>query len=177
MFEDPTENTSFIEPGRYCLKIVKLEPQPPSAEHPDWKPSVRLILNLATYPAMKLMLDKDQQPYEWFQYCSVAMGKGTRTRQWVEAFLGRELVEGQDTGVAIAEALLGAKAIAMVGPNTKGKDAILGALQPFKAPVKATAAKGAPASAAVATLEEDLPETQRAGAVAVADPDEDSFAF
>lgn len=176
MFNDPTDSSgSFIEPGRYVIKIVKLEPMPPSAEHPDWKASVRMILNLATYPGMELKRDSQGESYEWWQYLSVAMGKGTKTRQKVEAFLGRELVEGQDTGAAIAEALLGAKAIAMIGPNEKGKDAILGALQPFKAPAKAT--KAAPVSAAVGALEEDLPEGQRSGAVAVAEPDEDSFAF
>jgi hypothetical protein len=175
VFEDPRDDSgSFIDPGRYVIKIVKLEPQPPSDLHPDWKPSVRVILNLATYPGMDLKRDSQGEPYEWWQYLSVAMGKGTKTRQKVEAFLGRELVEGQDTGAAIAEALIGAKAIAMIGPNEKGKDAILGALQPFKAPAKA--GKAAPVSAAVATLEDDLPPDQRTGAVAVAEP-EDEFAF
>lgn len=181
MFNDPTSSGgSFIEPGRYVIKIVKLEPQPPSDLHPDWAPSVRMILNLATYPDMKLKMDpqNETQPYEWWQYLSVVMSKGTQTRQKVEAFLGRELVEGQDTGAAIGEALLGAKAIAMVGPNKNGKDAILGALQPYKEPAKAAKVAPAKASAAVATLEDDLPESQRSGAVAVAEPEpEESFAF
>lgn len=179
MFENPSEGGSFIDPGRYVIKIVKLEPQPPSDQHPDWKPSVRVYLNLATYPDMKLKMDptNPDQPYEWWQYLSVAMGRGTKTRQKVEAFLGRPLVEGVDTGEAIATALIGAKAIAMVGPNDKGKDAILGALQPYKQPAKAPAAAApAPVSVGVATMEDDLPEHQRSGAVAVAGPEEE-FAF
>lgn len=173
MLPDPTEGGSFIEPGRYVLRIVKMEAMPPTPEHPDWRPSIRFTLNLQDYTTRKVMMDKNEQPYEWWVYRSATLAQGTKTRQFTEAFLGRSLIEGQDAGEAVAKELLGKKAIGMVGPNQKGKDDILGVLQPYKEPAKATPAK---VSAAVATLEDDLPEHQRSGAVAVAEPDED-FAF
>jgi hypothetical protein len=168
VFEDPrdsNESGSFIEPGRYVLKVVKLEPMPPNPEHPDWKPSVRWTFNLAEYPSMAVKYGTDGQPYEWWQYSSVSMAKHpkAKTRPWVEAFLGRAVTD-DDTGAALGDALLGAKAIALVGPAPgTGKDSIV-SIQPYKAPAKAQASTGARPEM-VAELEADLPPAERTGSL------------
>lgn len=189
MFNDPAESSAFLEPGKYLGKVVALEQTPPSAQHPEWGAGIKWIWNLAEpLPGGKwqVVMKKDQQgqatdePYPFWQFSSAKLTPGSKARPWVEALLGRRLVEGQDKGADLAEQLIGKKAVLMIGPQaqkdgTIKQDCILSA-SPFNEPAKPAAA--APVSAAVAVLEDDLPAEQRTGAVAVADPEDDApYAF
>lgn len=183
MFNDPAASSAFLEPGKYLGKVVELEETPPSLQHPEWGAGIKWIWNLAEQGAngawvLKTQTDAAGQPtdvpYPFWQFSSAKLTPGSKARPWIEALLGRKLIDGQDKGADLAAQIIGAKAILMIGPQaqkdgTIKQDCILSA-SPFKATAKAAPAK---ASAAVAALEDDLPAEQRSGSVAVAERDED----
>lgn len=177
MFEKPVENGGgYLTPGRYIVKVVKLEKVPSQTE--GWKDSIRWYFHLVDC-ATNRVVERDGQPYEWYQFSSVSLSKHpkNKTRPWVEALLNVKVDELDDAAIAdLSTRLVGAKASAVIGIPTGGnRDGIL-SIEPYKAPMKA--AKPAPVSAAVATLEDDLPAAQRTGAVAVVEPDDpEGFAF
>jgi hypothetical protein len=145
--------------------VVRIEPQDPSEQHPEWGPRLKWVFYLADYSNPSApMYGQDGEPYEFWQTTSTKLSPKSTARPWVEALLARQL-GANESGAEIAAALPGKKAVVMIGPNAEGYTRIL-SIQPMKAP----AAKAATAPAAVATLEEDLPPAQRS-AVAMADPE------
>ena len=169
VFERPREDSSPLEPDRYILKLVRLEELPPSEQHPDWGPSIKWVFHCARFASGEVIYTDDGQLYEFFQMTSPKLTPKSRARPWVETFLGRALT-ADDEPEAIATALVGTKAVAMIGPDNDagGRTRIL-AIYPYKEPAKG-AGKGAGKSAAVAVLEDDLPAAAPAG-------DESAFAF
>jgi hypothetical protein len=175
MFEKPAENGGgYLSPGRYIVKVVKLEKVPSQTE--GWKDSIRWYFHLVDCATGRLV-ERDGQPYEWYQFSSVSLSKHpkNKTRPWVEALLKIDVDDLDEAEVAdLCNRLIGTKADVMIGvPTGSTRDGIL-TIKPYKEPAKVT--KTAPVSAAVATLEDDLPESQRTSAVAVAEPEEE-FAF
>lgn len=186
MFNDPAQSSSFLEPGKYLGKVVELEQTQPSLQHPEWGAGIKWVFNLAESAGAgkwARVMKKDDagqptdEPYSFWQFSSAKLTPGSKARPWVEALLGRKLVEGQDKGADLAEQLIGKKAILMIGPQaqkdgTIRQDCVL-SMSPYQEPAKQAAA--APVSAAVQALEDDLPPEQRTGAVAVAERDEDEL--
>lgn len=165
----------FVQEGRYILKVVKLEKVPSQTE--GYSDQIKWYFHLVDCTTGK-RIDRDGVPYEWHQWSSVKISTHPKnlTRPWIEAFLDLKIADLADAEMSgLADRLLGAKAEAMLGiPTGKERLGIL-TIKPYREPAKT--AQAAPVSAAVAVIEDDLPEAQRSGAVAVAAPDEDSFAF
>jgi hypothetical protein len=162
-FQDAKGDSTYveIEDGRYIVKLVQLEEMPPNEAHPDWGASIRWYLNVATYPEQRVLMDPTSKlPLEFWQYTGTSMSPKSKARPWVEAFLGRALIDGQDKGDDITAAVVGCKAVALIGLNANGKKAIL-SIQPFAETAKKSGGKP---SAAVQVLEDDLPPEQRTGA-------------
>jgi hypothetical protein len=156
MFNDPTDTVGGLEDGKYIAKIVGLDETPPSPQHPEWGAGIKWrmhVADAATPTSPKF--DQDGQPFEFWQFTSAKLTPRARARGWVEAFLNRQLTP-EDKGAALAEELVGKKAIIMVGPKRRDDGTIqYGAVLSVSPYVEA---KKAPAkSAAVAVLEDDLP--------------------
>jgi hypothetical protein len=164
-FQDAKGDAQFadFEDGRYIVKLLKLEDLPLSELHPDWTPQMRWYFNVATYPDQQVLMGPNELPIEFWQYSSISMTPKSKARPWVEALLGRPLVDDVDKGEQITRDVLGRKAVALIGIGPNGKKAIL-SIQPFIDPKQngnGPAPAEAPVSAAVATLEDDLPAAQR----------------
>ena len=121
-----------FEPGRYQLKVVRLE-----AATGQFGPQIKWIMNVSekSDDGWALHYDNDGQPYEWHQYTSTKLSPKTKGRKWAQAFLGRDLEDGE-SGAEIARALVGCKANAILGPNERGYSAIL-QIDPAPKPKKA----------------------------------------
>lgn len=150
MFDDPSQGYEAIEPGRYIVKLVRFE----QTSHAEYGPGIKWVFHVAN-PATDpptLIYQQDGTPYEFFQITSPKLGpKSKKARPWLEALLGRPIVEGQDTGDALAKAVVGKKAAALIGPNDGGYSTIH---QMF--PLGGKAAAVAAPSPAVEALNSDL---------------------
>lgn len=160
MFNDPIDqDSSVIEDGKYICKVVKLEGTPASAAHPEWGPGIKWTLHLADFATQKRIDGSDGEPYDYWLYTSAKLTPRSPGRPYVEALLGRPLTP-TDRGAALAEELIGKKAVVMIGPKTKADGTVRAgavlAMMPLKQAVTATPAK----SAAVAVLEDDMPPAQ-----------------
>jgi hypothetical protein len=179
-FSDPQAVVGFLDDGKYVAKLIGFEETPPSAAHPEWGAGMKWRFYLATYPTANAPSTVVKRPdsdevYEFWQFSGSKLTPRTKAWAWIEALLGRPIVEGQDSGEALAAAVLGKKAVVMIGP-LRSKEGVIKpdqvlSMTAYVEPAKATTR--APVSAAVATLEDDLPESQRTGA---AEPEE-AFAF
>lgn len=157
MFENPTQGFEAVEAGRYVVKVVRLE----STHHVEYGDGIKWVFHLAnplTDPPTPLY-QADGTLYELWQTTSTKVTPRSKARPWLETLLGRPIVDGQDTGEALAAAVVGKKAQALIGPNANGYSAIL-QMMPLggngtKAAPQAVAAAPAP-SPGVAVLNEDL---------------------
>jgi hypothetical protein len=144
MFENPSSGGgTFIEDGRYLVKVKRLEP----VEDNGFGPGVKWVFNLATTDG-ELVKDERGFDAELWQFSSRKMSKGAKTakaRAWAEALLGRELSD-DETGDGLAELLIGKKALALIGQNEKERSTIL-KMTPIAAKNGQATAAPAPATA------------------------------
>lgn len=127
MFENPSEGFQAVDPGRYIVRVVGLDP----TEHVEYGPGIKWRFNLAEQATGTPIYQADGSMYELWQTTSTKLSPRSRARPWVEALLGRDLADG-DTGPALAQEVIGKKALALVGPNDKGYTSIL-SMSPYKA--------------------------------------------
>ena len=144
-FDDVTEGGSFIESGRYNLKIVSLE-LVDSQFDPD-KKSVQWSFHCQEVGSGAVLRSSNGEPYEWRQWTSTKLtaptggGKATKGYLWACAFLGREIQPG-DSGSAIWQELIGKKASGLIGPNENGNMKLL-SIEPIKGSSQARATRAA----------------------------------
>lgn len=158
MFENPSSGGLYVEPGRYIVKVVKLDPMPASPQFPEAGPGIKWIFNLQDAATKVVVQDDRGFPGEFWQFSSAKMTPNAKARKWAGALLGRA-IDNNDTGESLAIEVLGKKALALIGENDKGRTAIL-SLSPI-APANGAAVKAAPAP---------KPEPVAVGAAASADP-------
>jgi hypothetical protein len=116
----PSSGGMDIDPGRYIVKVVRLEP----GKDGEFGPTIRWVFNLAT-PDTKLVISAPSgEPYELFQFTSVKVGQKSTSRPWIEALLDRPLNDGE-SGSELARAVIGKKAVALIGQNERGYTAVL----------------------------------------------------
>lgn len=157
MFDNPNQGFEAVEAGRYVVKCVRLE----AVNHAEYGPGIKWVFNLAnplTDPPTPIY-QADGTLYELWQTTSTKVTPRSKARPWLETLLGRPIVDGQDTGEALAAAVVGKKAQALIGPNERGYSSILQMMplggngaKPAPQPVAAPAAP----SPGVAVLNEDL---------------------
>ena len=144
-FDDVTEGGSFIESGRYNLKIASLE-LVDSQFNPGTK-QVQWGFHCQEAATSTVLRNTNGEPYEWRQWTSTKLaapagtGKATKAYTWACAFLGREIQPGE-SGEAIWQELLGKKASGLVGPNENGTIKLL-SVEPIKGSSQARATRAA----------------------------------
>jgi hypothetical protein len=143
MFETPADSSPIVEPGRYLVKLFKLEP----TSHPQYGAGVKWVFVIAT-PDGKPLYDKHNAPLELWQTTSLRLTPNSKARPWVEALLDRPLTNGEDPA-AIAQAIVGKKAYALIGLNDKGYSTVL-QLNAYRDGQGAAAANGAAATPSAA---------------------------
>jgi hypothetical protein len=147
MFEVATNaaSTPIVPQDRFIAECLKLEEAPPYAapgEQPKAgaRPGIRWILALYS-PTDGRRFHFQDEPYEFFQTTTSNMQRGARAREYAEAFLGREIAEGE---MLSPDTLVGKRCIGMViheltRDKTK-KNAKLVAVEPYRAAGQAATA-------------------------------------
>lgn len=149
MFDTATNatQTPIVPQDRFVAECVRLEEAPPYAApgeqpKPGARPGIRWILALYSATTGDQFYFQDE-PYEFFQTTTANMQRGARAREFAEAFLGREIGEGEKLS---PDMLLGKRCVGMVihelSRDKTKKNAKLVAVEPFKN--VATAPKPAP---------------------------------
>lgn len=116
VFQDPTES-SFpqITDGQYLLQLQRLE----DAEPGQFGPRVRWVFLMWNASTREQVCWENGEPYEWWRMTSPKTGQRSTARKYMEALLGRDLTT-DDTGEALAKAVVGRTALAMVATNDEG---------------------------------------------------------
>lgn len=161
MFETATNaaSTPIVPQDRFVVECLNLEEAPPYAppgEAPkaDAKPGIRWILALYS-PHTGARFTFQDEPYEFFQTTTSNMSRGARAREYAEAFLGREIAEGERLSPTM---LLGKKCQGMIvhefARNDKSKkNAKLVGVEPYRETVAAAAPSRSANGAATAVME------------------------
>lgn len=90
MFATVTNQTGFLpDEGKYTVECLRIE------EAPDNGFGVGVRWVLALYENGERKMQGNGEPLEFWQTTSPNMGPKARARQYVEAFLGRPLAEGE----------------------------------------------------------------------------------
>lgn len=119
-------NASPLNSERYVLKLIRLE----DSVHPEYGAGIRWIFHVLQPDSMTVIRQSDGENYELWQTSGTKIsvpkpgGKSSKQYRWSSAFLGRA-VEPGETGPAIAQAIVGKYAEAMIGPNENGSMSIL----------------------------------------------------
>lgn len=162
MFSNPSESAGLeIEEGKYYGKVIRLEPT-----DGQFGPQVKWTWELATLDGQVLTNDRGFNA-EWWQWSSPKISRGgkkpSKAYLWGSALLpGVEIMEM--TGEAFAKAVVGKKAVLLIGPNDNGNTTIL-SMSPL--PAKNGAGKTAPT--APATSPEEPPDDPAAIEAAVSE--------
>ena len=122
VFDDVSSGGLDVEPGRYLVRVERLEP----TEHAEFGPGLRWVLtldSLATQPPTPLY-QTDGTRFELWQTTSRKLTPRAKARRWLEAFLDRDLQE-RESGAELAQAVLGRRGVALIGPNERGYPTIL----------------------------------------------------
>ncbi len=163
MFETATNaaSTPIVPQDRFVVECLNLEEAPPYAApgeqpKPGAKPGIRWILALYNAANGERFMFQDEA-YEFFQTTTTNMQRGARAREYAEAFLGREIAEGE---LLNPNMLLGKKLVGMViheltRDKTK-KNAKLVAVEPYRQTVAAAAPTRSANGSATAVM--DRPE-------------------
>lgn len=158
IFDEATNavSTPIVPQDRFIVECLNLEEAPPYAppgEQPkaDAKSGIRWILGLY-YQSTGARFTFQDEPYEFFQTTTSNMQRGARAREYAEAFLGREIAEGERLNPNM---LLGKKCLGMISHeftrDRSKKNAKLVGVEPYREAVTAT------------------PQTQARGGTAVMD--------
>jgi hypothetical protein len=155
LFDDATNavSTPIVPQDRFIIECLKLEEAPPYAppgEQPkaDARPGIRWVLALYSATTGARFTFQDE-PYEFFQTTTSNMQRGARAREYAEAFLGRDLSEGERLDPSM---LIGKKCVGMVSHeftrDRSKKNAKLVGVEPYREAVAARpAARSAGATA------------------------------
>jgi hypothetical protein len=120
-FDDVTEGGgSPVDPGRYVVKVVRLDPGQDFGNGP----TIRWVFHLADAASKAILRDEEGDPYEFYQLSSRKLSAGSKPGKWAGALLGRALNPGE-SGAMIASELVGKKGVALVGNNEQGYPRIL----------------------------------------------------
>jgi hypothetical protein len=126
-FDDASEGGgSPVEPGRYHVKVIRLEPGQDFGNGP----TIRWVFHLADAASKAILRDPEGEAYEFFQLSSTKLSGRSKPRQWAEALLGRSIENGE-SGALIAHELQGRKGVALIANNEQGYPRIL-QLDPLK---------------------------------------------
>ena len=160
LFDDATNavSTPIVPQGEFIVECMKLEEAPPYAppgEQPkaDARTGIRWILALYNPKSGARFLFQDE-PYEFFQTTTANMSRGARAREYAEAFLGRELAEGErlDPNMLISKKCQGMVIHELSKDKTK-KNAKLVGVEPYREAVAATAPVRTTSASATAVME------------------------
>ncbi len=103
-----------FDDGRHLLECRGIE----ATDHPQYGPGLKWIWRLETYPELERIVDDRGMPFEFWQFTGTGLGIDrktngpTKARKNVQALLGRELQEGEDS--PDPDDLIGKKALGMV---------------------------------------------------------------
>lgn len=146
LFEEATNaaSTPIVPQDRFIVECLNLEEAPPYAPpgempKPGAKSGVRWILALY-YQSTGERFEFQDEPYEFFQTTTANMQRGARAREYAEAFLAREIAEGErlDPNTLIGKKLVGMVIHELTRDKTK-KNAKLVAVEPYRVAVVASA--------------------------------------
>lgn len=158
MFETATNaaSTPIVPQDRFvveCLNVEEAAPYAPPGEQPKMgaRPGIRWILALYSPTSGERFYFQDD-PYEFFQTTTANMQRGARAREYAEAFLGREIREGEKLS---PDAVIGKKLVGMVihelSKDKTKKNAKLVAVEPVK-----TVAQASPSQVSADPTEADV---------------------
>jgi hypothetical protein len=163
MFETVTNaaSTPIVPQDRFIAECIRLEEAPPYAPpgekpKPGAKNGIKWVFALY-YAATGERFHFQDEPYEFFQTTTANMQRGARAREYVEAFLGRELAEGENVNPSD---ILGKRCVGMVihelSRDKTKKTAKLAGVEPYRAPVTPNAARPSAASVSANPSEDEI---------------------
>ena len=99
-FDEQVGNSGFIEDGTYIAKLIRFEDAPAQ----DFGPGMKWVFWLWEEATKTPIVDGNQEMYEFFQFSSASLAPKSKARPWMEALVGRALVEGESSAALAAEA-------------------------------------------------------------------------
>lgn len=97
LFEAASEGKSFFDPGVYIATLVDIRKA--EGGNPEFGESRQWVFNLAPYPGdpEDVIVQTDgETAAELWQFSSVKMTPKSKARNWVEAFLGHPMKDGDN---------------------------------------------------------------------------------
>lgn len=115
MFNDPNDSSFPELDGKYVLRCDRIEDADPG----QFGPRVRWVFSLWDFATQAPVTWDNGEPFEWFQLTSTKTGNKSVARKWMQALLGREITP-DDSGAALAQAVVGKYAEVMIAENDAG---------------------------------------------------------